>query len=654
VVLPAMIVVATVTRSLVAVRHSVPQLFPDEYIYAALGRSIAHGHLEIRGATVHFPGIFEPLVAAPIWRLFPTVTAYHGVQVENAFAASLAAIPVFLLARWLGLRLSYAYSCALYALVIPELVLAAFTVSDLVAYPLFLAAVVAGVRAIDAPSWRRELAFFALVTLTAATRVQYVALVPAYLIAAVAVERRGFLRTHRLALFATVPVFAVGVVAVVGYYSGVRNYRPSASFAEWILLHGFLFSLVLGVAIVPGAVAGLLRPQGRRETVFAVFGGSLLCFVLVEAALYAANSSQFKERYVFALMPLVPVAFGLYLRNGRPLPKLVLVLSAIIAIAALRLPMTAYSVATFKMDSQFLFAADYLEQRVGAAPGSLVIAVLAVIGSAIAVAVAFRRLTFAALALTFAAALAATAGAVAADLHSARHVRGTLPRDLTWVDDSATGPVTAIAAPLSPYTHLFPPLYLNTSVQREVVLDDGVPTDVFNAPKLLITRDGGLLNASRNLLVSGYGSTVIFANATRVARDEEYGLSLWRSDSRPRLRLVVEGRYFDSWLGPAGRVRAWPLKAGSGTAVWFKLSLPRRISGPVHMKLGHGRFTLNPGSHVDLVCRASGPLDVRFSSSDFVVGPAFRLRSVVMSAPRVADAARVTDVPKTQSCSVVN
>src|SRR5262249_48595784 len=157
---------------------------PDEYIYTAISRSLAHGHLAIRGETVHFPAILQPLLAAPIWRLFPTVTAYHGVQAENAFAASLAAIPVYLLARWLGLRPVYAYACALYSLLLPSLVVVVYTLTDLVAYPLALATVLVGLRALDEPTGRRQLAFLALAGVATVARVQYFVLVPAYLVAA--------------------------------------------------------------------------------------------------------------------------------------------------------------------------------------------------------------------------------------------------------------------------------------------------------------------------------------------------------------------------------------------------------------------------------------------------------------------------------------
>jgi hypothetical protein len=56
-VLLPLIVLSSLVRSAVAWKHETPRYFPDEYIYAALGRSLAHGHYEIRGHLAHFPAI---------------------------------------------------------------------------------------------------------------------------------------------------------------------------------------------------------------------------------------------------------------------------------------------------------------------------------------------------------------------------------------------------------------------------------------------------------------------------------------------------------------------------------------------------------------------------------------------------------------------
>ena len=58
-------------RFVAAWKHP-PRLFPDEYIYAQLANSIAHGRLTIRGQSAHFPALLEPALAAPFW-LFDNV-----------------------------------------------------------------------------------------------------------------------------------------------------------------------------------------------------------------------------------------------------------------------------------------------------------------------------------------------------------------------------------------------------------------------------------------------------------------------------------------------------------------------------------------------------------------------------------------------------
>ena len=72
--------------------------------------------------TGHFPALLEPLLAAPLWLVGSTATAYRLVQFENALFMSLAAIPIYLLARRLGLGTRYALASAAFALALPDLV----------------------------------------------------------------------------------------------------------------------------------------------------------------------------------------------------------------------------------------------------------------------------------------------------------------------------------------------------------------------------------------------------------------------------------------------------------------------------------------------------------------------------------------------------
>ena len=634
--LSALICASIVVRGFFAWMHSTPRYFPDEYIYAALGRSLAHGHYAIRGATTHFPGALQPVVAAPLWGLFSIPTAYHLIQVENAVFASLASLPVYFLARRLRLPVLYSLLCALYALVIPALVWIPYTMADILAYPLALFAVLAGLNALEDPTRRHQLAFLASATLASLARIEYFVFIPAYLVTALALERREVLRRHRVALIALAPVALATLAGGIGYYrGGIAGIHLNPAYLRWLLAQAFLMTLITGVVMVPGAVAGLLRPAGRREAAFALFAGSFAILLLAEATVYALGSGRFKERYLFALLPLVPVAFGLYLKNRRPGKYVVIALAVAVALAAARVPLSGYT--PFTTDSQFFFAIKYFEPRIGVDTTSLVVAVLATLGAAAAVAVAFRGFDLLAPIAGIAVATVVTVIAVHVDLIDTDGVRSGLPQDRGWIDNAARGTVTVIATPVSSRTDLFNALYWNETIQGERVLDHAVPSDAFSAPDLQLGRSGTLDNVRGDFLFDNYGTTGTFANAERIVSIHPF--TLWRPQGTPRLRLLIEGRFADQWLSPFGRIRVWPLQANAASELSFRLSLPPDWHKIAKVKVANRYFTIKPGRHLDVTCRSgqSGRVDTRFSSSTIIVQPDFRRFVVRLSQIRLAD-----------------
>jgi hypothetical protein len=657
--LPAVVVISVAVRTAVAWKHTTARFFPDEYIYAALGRSISHGHLAIRGTPSHFPALLEPLVAAPIWGLFPTVTAYHLVQMENALAASLACVPIYLLSRYLRLTPLFSFACAIYSLSIPALVYIPFTMADPLGYPLALAAATAAVHSLDHPSPKKQIFFVALAGLATFDRVQYAALFVAYIAAAILVERSRFARSHWVLLASLSPV-AVGVLVagpsrILGYYSGVLSLHIGAGVARWFLTHAFLLSLDAGVVLVPGAIAMLIRPRGRREAAFASFFGSLLFLLLLEASTYAAQGpGRFKERYLFVLLPLLAVAFGLHVHRRRSPRTLVFLIAAMIAIAAAKFPLSEFASGTFKSDSPFLTAIGYVQEHLGVFQTSLIVAGLATLGAVAAAAVAFaipsRRAGLAALTAVTCMAAVASAGAVAADLASNQRVRAKLPHDLTWIDDAATGSVTAIATLDSSPEDLFDQLYWNASVQHEVVLGGGMPTDAFGVKRLRVAPDGRLVGVGKEILFHNFGTSAVLANGKRVASARHF--SLWRTRGVPRLAILVEGRFWDDWLAPDGRIRGWSFPGkDSGTTLTFRLSLPRTWPTGVDLHLGRRSIVIRPGSSRAVVCRAAGPVDVHFSSADSILQPDFRPFTVRLSRLRIVDASPANTTGTATSCS---
>ncbi|HEY3922475.1 MAG TPA: hypothetical protein VGL76_10220 [Gaiellaceae bacterium] len=635
-----LVVGSAVARGVAAVLHSTPLLFPDEYIYAALGRALGHGNLEIRGETAHFPAILEPLVAAPIWSFFGTATAYHLVQVENAIFVSLAAVPVYLIARWLELDRRFAFFCAGFALLLPDLTLDSYTSSDALGYLLILTSVLVGLRALEQPTRGRQLAFLGLAILTSLDRLQYIAVVPAYLAAALVLERRRIFRTHRVAIFSAVPVVLIAVIGGVGYYFARGSqglHLHTLGVGHWMVLQAFLLTIEAGVIVIPGAIAAMLRPSGLRETAFAVFVGALCLLTLALASNWAAASGRFKARYLFELLPLLAIAFGLYLRR-RPLKLLVISSCVVIAGALALLPLSRYTAAAYKTDSQFLFGVWFLERHLGSGSASLVVALGATLGCAGAALIALNRFPrSAAMAWTIAVLGIFGAFAIVQDLSGASAVRATLPKDLTWVDHDSQGGATAVSTSSRISWALRDALYWNTAIQHEVLLHGAAPTDSFRAPELEIGRSGVLRNVQGDVLFDSSSATALLADATRVASGD--GLTLWRPAATPRFRLLITDRLSNGWLGSAGSVRAWPLARGRAVRVSFEVSVPRNWHSTV-LRLGRAVVVIRPGDDRLVSCESSaGALDLAYSSPN--PGLDQELRSVIARISRL----QVEDVP---------
>jgi hypothetical protein len=638
--LTIVVVCSFAVRIVAAAAHPAPRYFPDEYIYTSIARALGSGHAPaVRGAPAHFPALLAPLFAAPLQALFSPEAAYRLTQAENAFAMSVAAVPVYLLARRLSLSTRHALACAIFAVAIPDLVYASYTLSDPVAYPFVLGAVAAAVAALDRPSRRGQLLFLVLAGLAAFARVQYVVLPAAYLLAAVALDRRRVLRTQRLTLLVfVVPVvaaLAAGPSRVLGYYSHVAHLHVSTHLLHWAGVDVFLLALTSGVVLVPGALVALARPHGRTEMAFAAFAAVLAAGLLLEAALYATNGSpRFQERYLFTLLPLVPVAFGLYVKHGRPGRIPVAAISALLLLVAARVPLSGYAAATGKTDSPFLFAVFRLERIVGTANGSLIVAFLVALASIGAVLVARFGETRAAVLAAIGFAAVASLGAVVNDASNAQQIRESyLPSNPSWVDASGLHDVTLLQTLGSPSDHALEEMYWNRSIAHEARLGDAEPTDVYPAPIVHVAADGTLTGVGPSVLVQGYAATVQLANARLLETAGSW--SLWSAEETPRLSLVEEGRYANGWLGRSGRIEIWPDATGYARGVLtFALALPPR-GRPANVRFGKVRYRLQPGevTRVTYTIDKRGRFTLPFSSGTLRALDDLQIVSVKASPP---------------------
>jgi Dolichyl-phosphate-mannose-protein mannosyltransferase len=597
--LVAVVSVSFAWRAVAASWHNVPRLFPDEYIYAALARNIGHGSLTIRGEPASFPALVEPLLQAPLWRIAgdDLQLGYSLVQTMHALTISLVAIPVYVIARRAGMPGWWALTSGLLALALPAMVFASFVTADATGLLLAMIALAVGIEALARPTPRAQVAFLLLAGLATMARVQYVVLPIAFLAAGVAVNRgsiRRTLREYRLFLLLAVAPLLLVVVSgprrILGYYQGVVDLHVSpGAMAHWVVQDGMFLAFAAGIVLVPGAVVGvaqeIARPMSRRRLAVAALAASFVTLLLVEAVVYASNGAdRFQERYLLAVLPLAPIAFGLAatrLRHRVTRVALASVAGGLFLVAAL-VPLSADTVAYQKQDSPTLQAIYQLGSGIGIGNASLVVALAASALAALAAIGAWRpRLAqpLAALGAGVAVGAAAIGGAVY-DVHTTRATERTFvvaAAGPSWVDRAGLDDVVVMMTPFANRQQVSQQLFWNTSLTEILRMEDTSDVDAYGsrrarvAPRGTIHADGELVHGP--LLVEEYASWAKLEDARLVRRT--VNAALWEPEGTPRLAFLLAGRYFDGMLSATSSFTVWAGADGrrSGT-IALPLSLP--------------------------------------------------------------------------------
>jgi hypothetical protein len=628
-------------RTVLGWLRATPTFFADEYIYAELARSISEtGRPLIRGVSASFPALLQPILTAPAWLVEDVETSFRLVQTLGALVMSLAVVPVFLLARRLGIGTPLALVLAALAVLVPDMIYAGWIIAEPFAYPLVLGAVAVGTLALVRPSLRLQLAFLALAGLAAFARVQFAVLPVCFLAAAVLVglrERRlrSALREQLLVLaLLLVPalgLFVVGPSRALGFYEGVLDIDfVSLEFAKWVGLDAMFLAYAAGVVLAPGALIGLwlaLRhPRSREELAFGALALMLVGVLLLEAGGYGLEG-RLQERYFFYAVPLVGILFVLYASRGWPHRLAHGVLAAGLVLLAVRVPFSGYSAADFKTGSPVLFATARLEQALGdVALASLLIA-LAVTVLAASVVLLSRRpalATPATLALALVVCAATYGAAVSLNLASADRAReGVLGPQPSFVDASGVDDAAMLQTRSSNRGFASEYLFWNRSVDDVYLLPSAEPPDAFAVTKLTIADDGTLLAGgkpvTRPLLADGFSDTVRFRSSDELASSPVY--RLLRSTGPQQLALYAPGRFEDGWLGLLGSINLWPESTSEGLAgtLSFELTAPEGAEGLVLFRPHGGaaeEIVVAPGGvrEVSFPVCADGPWTVAFEA----------------------------------------
>jgi hypothetical protein len=602
---------------LAALRFQTPFYLPDEFTYSAIARGIAEtGRPVIRGVPAHFPALLEPLLAAPFWLTGNPELALRLTQAEHALAMSLGAIPVYLLCRRLDLGSRISIVAVVVALVSPDFAFGSLVVADPIAYPLVLSAVYAAVVALDSPSRRAQVAVVGFVGLAIFTRVQYVLLIPVFVIAAILVARGSGRRawsTFGIASSAfgllAVVALALGASRVLGVYSAVFDLHASFhTLLHQVGIHLLLVPFAAGIVLVPGAVVGLarglVRPHSTAESAFAAITSLLALGLVAQSVFVAATvSGNFGERYVFFVFPLLTPAFALYARRGGSRTP-ALVGAALLALLAMRFPLSHYFGRS--TDSPTLWAFTKLASSIGVSTAALFVSIAAVLLAAIAAWVAWKPRSRAPVALVVVvvsqAVIAATAAAWTTD--TSRLARSALPADVSWVDHALVGDVTLVGPPgNNPGAGIEEALW-NTSITQVVRLPRAGRFDPGQVLDARISKDGGIATSSGPVsgpvLIDRSGTWLSLAGARLVRSTvgtNAAPFDLWAPTGGP-VRVVADavGLRGDGWLERSGSITVWPATVARRLSLRVSLPDARAATDTIHFTGLHLRasYAIDP------------------------------------------------------------
>jgi len=389
-----------------------PKVFMDELGYEQMAKSFARtGHFALFGKSGTGYAPLYPFLLSPIYALTASArTAYEWAKVENAALISLSVFPVYAIARFVLPR-GRSVGVAALSLLAPLMLYTSFEMSESLAYPLFLIAIWAMLRAVRRPSVWNDVLLLAAIVLASGARLQQVALLPAALTAILLVavlhpgpepsRRRAVveaIRRHWL-LFGMFGASLVGGLAqtavnggslpLAGRYSNVGSAHASV----WRVLElavEHLAELDFAVGVIPAAAALLcgyaLVKLGfpRKPLVFASVAVATSVWLVLEVAFDAAafdatsNNPQhgrvldlprIHERYLIYLVPLFLVALvkALPLLRRKIPTRVVLVLAAVAAALPLAIPFGAVINDTSAVDTFSLQAFARVENG-GLAP----------------------------------------------------------------------------------------------------------------------------------------------------------------------------------------------------------------------------------------------------------------------------------------------
>jgi hypothetical protein len=575
----------------------------DELLYERLALSIAQTGSplpRVHGVLISNINQLYPLLIAPLFSHGLVPSSLRAAHALNAFVMSSAAVPAFLLTWRLTRQRWLSYLIAALTICVPWIVLSSLLLTEVVAYPAFLWAVLALQYTLESRGRRADLIALLGITVAVLARTQFAAFLIVLPIALFIHElrfaereakpwgarvRRAATRSvseHRLLAGVYVAMVAAAVaLAAAGRLSSVLGTYSSAARGNVVpqgigrALLDHVGTIALGAALLPFLVgvawllSTIVKPSSRERHAFASIASIAILALVFEVSSFDERfgGATVHDRYLFYVVPLFLIAFAAAL-SERSWPRWSLLISTVLLVAAfVHVPLPRFeklnvdTPAAAIDDGLVRFAGSTHAARLLLALGTVVIAVLIVQAS-----VLLRRRVLVALlvALTLMA-LPAETGYAFAKLFA---TNGTSGRPITlaqssffaWIDKAVgrDASVTMIPYPLllqdygSNVGYWWDVEFWNAAVDRDAIHSSAYSWTPSTFPKQSLRFDPTTGHA--NLSPSDYvvqavadarfhiaaASTVLNFRGAWLVRAAEP----WRAD------WLTSGLFEDGWTRP--------------------------------------------------------------------------------------------------------
>jgi hypothetical protein len=376
------------------------RVMSDELMYERLALHIGDTLSlvpEVRGVRLGTYSLLYPVLISPAMAVFDLPTAIRIAHGLNALLFASAAIPAYLLTRWVLASRAAALAVAALTVFVPWLSFTFSLLTEVVAYPAIIWAVYAIARTVAAPNARADALALVAIGIAYTARTQFVFLFAALPAAIVlhsvaysileAAPGEGWTALKKGAMEAVSrhPVVwgaaALGAVVLLFGENVYGSYNAFVSQPDlWPpgmgrALVEHVNQIGVGILVLPLPLAlafvltTLVRPAGdRRAHAFA----SVLVIVLPAIAVIATSFDQTlggllpQERYIFYVVPFLLIGMAACLVGRRPAPIVMLILGVLTAAALLQTDYVPGPFPAYASPTRFTYVAlDFRAHQLG-------------------------------------------------------------------------------------------------------------------------------------------------------------------------------------------------------------------------------------------------------------------------------------------------